>query len=102
MTSMPASRNARATTFAPRSCPSSPGFAITTRIVFEPCFAIELGVRSDGCAGLLAGEMILGALPRSQSPTPGARDMARNARDWIDFVLDRGWEERDAGLASSD
>src|SRR5712691_1339014 len=34
MTSMPASRNARATTFAPRSWPSSPGFAISTRIFF--------------------------------------------------------------------
>ena len=33
MTSMPASRSARAMIFAPRSCPSSPGFAITTRIV---------------------------------------------------------------------
>src|SRR5437667_11084432 len=28
---MPASRSARAMTFAPRSCPSRPGFAITTR-----------------------------------------------------------------------
>src|SRR5512133_1670786 len=32
MTSMPASRKARATTFAPRSCPSSPGLAMTTRM----------------------------------------------------------------------
>src|SRR5215211_6447281 len=32
MTSMPASRSARAMIFAPRSCPSSPGFATTTRI----------------------------------------------------------------------
>src|SRR5712691_11072002 len=31
MTSIPASRRARATTFAPRSCPSNPGFAINTR-----------------------------------------------------------------------
>src|SRR5581483_11309952 len=30
---MPASRNARAMIFAPRSWPSSPGFAITTRIL---------------------------------------------------------------------
>src|SRR5256885_2940924 len=34
MTSIPASRNARATTFAPRSWPSNPGFAIRTRIFF--------------------------------------------------------------------
>src|SRR5919206_2726283 len=32
MTSIPASRKARAMTFAPRSCPSRPGFATSTRI----------------------------------------------------------------------
>src|SRR3990170_7489172 len=32
-TSMPASRSARATTFAPRSCPSRPGLAIITLIL---------------------------------------------------------------------
>src|SRR4051794_8019732 len=32
MTSMPASRRARAMIFAPRSCPSRPGLATTTRI----------------------------------------------------------------------
>jgi hypothetical protein len=31
MTSIPASRSARAMTLAPRSCPSRPGFAMTTR-----------------------------------------------------------------------
>src|SRR3954447_18680398 len=31
---MPASRRARAMIFAPRSCPSSPGLAITTRILW--------------------------------------------------------------------
>src|SRR5216684_2693441 len=35
MTSMPASRKARAIIFAPRSWPSSPGFAISTRIFFS-------------------------------------------------------------------
>src|ERR1700685_243332 len=33
MTSMPASRKARAMTLAPRSCPSSPGLATRTRIL---------------------------------------------------------------------
>src|ERR1700691_1309319 len=33
MTSTPASRNALATTLAPRSCPSSPGLAMMTRIL---------------------------------------------------------------------
>src|SRR6185436_15484625 len=32
MTSIPASRSARATTLAPRSWPSRPGFAMTTRM----------------------------------------------------------------------
>src|SRR5919201_1630563 len=36
MTSIPASRSARAMIFAPRSCPSSPGFATTTRILRPP------------------------------------------------------------------
>src|SRR5919109_3911063 len=38
MTSMPASRSARAIIFAPRSCPSSPGLATTTRI-----FRLDIG-----------------------------------------------------------
>ena len=38
MTSMPASRSARATTLAPRSCPSSPGLATTTRM--RPCATV--------------------------------------------------------------
>src|SRR6202521_3365546 len=33
MTSMPASRSARAITLAPRSCPSRPGLATSTRIL---------------------------------------------------------------------
>src|SRR4051794_33948559 len=33
MTSIPASRSARAMILAPRSCPSRPGFATTTRIL---------------------------------------------------------------------
>src|ERR1700760_234642 len=35
MTSIPASRSARAMIFAPRSCPSRPGLATTTRIFFS-------------------------------------------------------------------
>src|SRR3954462_10262113 len=37
MTSMPASRRARAMIFAPRSCPSRPGLATTTRILRCDC-----------------------------------------------------------------
>src|SRR4051794_37400304 len=39
ITSMPASRSARAMIFAPRSCPSRPGFATTTRILRLPACA---------------------------------------------------------------
>src|SRR5215218_7864277 len=39
MTSMPASRRALATTLAPRSCPSSPGLATTTRM--RPCATVR-------------------------------------------------------------
>src|SRR5487761_646685 len=47
MTSMPASRSARAIIFAPRSCPSSPGFAISTRIVLS-AIRLERISLSDG------------------------------------------------------
>src|SRR4051794_34338600 len=42
MTSIPASRSARAMIFAPRSCPSRPGLATTTRI-----FWLVLGADID-------------------------------------------------------
>src|SRR3712207_1406164 len=61
---MPASRNARATTFAPRSWPSSPGFATSTRIWRCSFIALPLwlalhqldedavgGARRDECDG---------------------------------------------------
>src|SRR3954447_4795685 len=44
MTSMPASRSARAMIFAPRSCPSRPGLATTTRIF------LFVAVDMSGCA----------------------------------------------------
>src|SRR5487761_72520 len=47
MTSMPASRSARAIIFAPRSWPSSPGFAISTRIVLS-AIRLERISLSDG------------------------------------------------------
>src|SRR5438477_4449409 len=40
---MPASRRARAMIFAPRSCPSSPGFAMTTLIFRATVAEISLG-----------------------------------------------------------
>src|SRR5919204_6821194 len=51
MTSMPASRSARAMIFAPRSCPSRPGLAITTRI-FPATFREYMSVQVEvvGCS----------------------------------------------------
>src|SRR5205809_1463904 len=46
MTSIPASRNARAMIFAPLSCPSRPGLATTTRIF------LFVAVDMSGCAAL--------------------------------------------------
>ena len=43
MTSMPASRKARAMILAPRSCPSSPGFAMTTLIFRATTAEFSLG-----------------------------------------------------------
>src|SRR5271167_3016736 len=53
MTSMPASRRARAIIFAPRSWPSRPGLAISTRIFFSGiCVgefsSIPMGKSGDG------------------------------------------------------
>src|SRR5258708_4095498 len=46
MTSMPASRSARAMTFAPRSWPSSPGFATNTRILRSSGICVGAGALS--------------------------------------------------------
>src|ERR1700730_7252182 len=45
MTSMPASRKERAITLAPRSCPSRPGFATSTRIFRS---TIDLYLTTEG------------------------------------------------------
>src|SRR4051812_45583263 len=62
MTSIPASRRARAMIFAPRSCPSRPGFATTTRIFLL----------------LLPSAMRAGSLTRL-SPPPGEQARADQA-----------------------
>src|SRR5450759_1902008 len=58
MTSMPASRRARAMTLAPRSCPSSPGLAMTTRIrrmvTSEACAFRRAVLPTNRCGGVLA------------------------------------------------
>src|SRR5829696_6555972 len=50
MTSIPASRSARAMTFAPRSWPSSPGFATRTRIFLSLMLESRLLVESVNVA----------------------------------------------------
>src|SRR5712671_1586796 len=60
MTSMPASRSARAMIFAPRSCPSRPGLATTTRIF--PATARSLR---------LLGVELLGAVRRKRPELGG-------------------------------
>src|SRR6185503_11295950 len=62
---MPASRSARAMILAPRSCPSSPGFATTT-LILRP----SMGRRSLRCGAvrdrrmLLAGIVLLAVIVR--------------------------------------
>src|SRR5579872_2791700 len=72
MTSMPASRNARAITFAPRSWPSRPGLATSTRIL-----------RSEGiCQGILSKALpvpwVRCSMRWGMPPDDYARAFARN------------------------
>src|SRR5689334_11743124 len=69
MTSMPASLSALAITLAPRSCPSRPGFAITTR-VFLAIGAAVYGGASDR----------RGLLPGLAEPRRGAIGLSRRGR----------------------
>src|SRR6478752_6850745 len=70
MTSIPASRSARAMIFAPRSCPSRPGFATTT-LILPPVMRRSLRalVRSDARR----------RLPRAGEPAPS--DIAKAERE---------------------
>src|SRR6266540_6014931 len=60
MTSIPASRSARAMIFAPRSCPSRPGLATTTRI-----FRATRGSLDGRCLGSACR-----SLPRDEVAVP--------------------------------
>src|SRR4026208_2090713 len=79
MTSMPASRSARAMIFAPRSCPSRPALAMTTRIFLA--IACEYrGVRLTviGCSPAWPnpGGAPSGDLPDRPGPLPPHRGPA--------------------------
>src|SRR6266487_799772 len=55
---MPASRSARAMIFAPRSCPSRPGLATTTRIFRATRGSLDRGRRlGSACRALLRDEV---------------------------------------------
>src|SRR5262249_44017700 len=69
MTSIPASLSARAITFAPRSCPSSPTLAITTRVL-RTIGAAVYGRAADR-------RWLLTCLPE---PPRGARRLPRRGR----------------------
>src|SRR5258708_38995607 len=61
MTSIPASRRARATTLMPRSCPSRPTFARTTRIgtgvSVMRCAPVSLGIGESFHAALIIARL---------------------------------------------
>ncbi len=67
MTSMPASRSARAMIFAPRSWPSRPGLATTTRIFFSE-------VTLMGSRARRRGRTADGMLENASPPWPVAPD----------------------------
>src|SRR5439155_12099076 len=81
MTSMPASRSARAMIFAPRSWPSSPGLATTTRIL-RVCVLFTAAADLMGPARREAAAVLRppasGALERSRDVR---RDAARRVRE---------------------
>src|ERR671939_1262481 len=86
MTSIPASRSARAMILAPRSCPSRPGLATTTRI-----FWLVLGADIGRGRGILCAERRRGPEgPRDRSscrpPLPD-RELERHAG--MDLADDR-------------
>src|ERR1700712_2969712 len=76
MTSMPASRSARAMTLAPRSWPSRPGFAMTTRIL--PAIAPIVGPSSLIGAGWRALHPL--RFPFGDRPYRPVRDHRRAPR----------------------
>src|SRR4029453_17314097 len=94
MTSMPASRNARAMILAPRSWPSRPGFATTTRI-------LRLVLSTVGTVGFCRAKIELGkdgGRPHTQAVcgrlrTPSSEDWqpAERGRTYGGKHFDCGW-----------
>src|SRR3990170_1290274 len=68
MTSMPASRSARAMILAPRSCPSSPGLAINTRIFFALMICVPgFSVLSASLGVLCVSSCLLLFIPENEA-----------------------------------
>src|SRR3990172_5895797 len=86
MTSMPASRNARAMIFAPRSWPSSPGLAISTlglRCMFALDGAAKWAIVADYTPGARS-KLARTAPPadRTQSASGLLSDVGETRRSW--------------------
>src|SRR6187551_3753268 len=101
MTSMPASRSARAMIFAPRSCPSRPALAMTTRI-FLAIACEYMGVRLTviGCSpawpnpgGAQSGYLLDGPGTLLLDCGPGVLAKLREREDWphVDAIAITHW-----------
>src|SRR5690348_11639339 len=87
MTSMPASRSARAITFAPRSCPSSPGFATSTRIFCSLAIVVlgtQLGYNNARAESVISLRLHVEAAP--QIPASGGAIRFPRLRDLQDLL----------------
>src|SRR5918911_245170 len=87
MTSNPASRSARATIFAPRSWPSSPGLATTTRILRSSVMIVTSEHRPQPLSHAHDGVAIAG----DELPVEAAA-IALPARDEVEVVVRHGLE----------
>src|SRR5215218_2092394 len=79
MTSIPASRRARAMILAPRSCPSRPGLATTTRILRAVAASIRPGTLAR--QGVQPGSGADAQAPWRRHATPGGNPRGAEAGD---------------------
>src|SRR3990172_2146125 len=79
-TSMPASRRARATTFAPRSWPSRPGLAIITLIFRSSLIRRQTSPYGDYIARHQGGARLVTGVAAGGFPPPGWGEL--DGRGW--------------------
>src|SRR5688572_21025278 len=89
MTSMPASRRARAMIFAPRSWPSRPGLATTTRIFLEVAMRRGILVLQVALHGLQALDALRERRVRGPQAAP-SRDLLLDGEEVEDVVRGGG------------